>query len=411
MKYILAGKHIVLGVSGGIAAYKSVELMRLLQKAGAEVRVIMTANAARFVGPMTFEAISGHPVFLDMYGAQGDAEMRHIAWAESADAVVIAPATANIISKFAAGIADDALSTFMLAATAPKILCPAMNTAMYENRAVQRNLDILEGDGFVIVEPDAGQLACGAVGAGRLPDPAFIADRVADCFYPKDLKGKQVMVTAGPTREPIDPVRFVSNPSSGKMGYALARAAAARGAEVLLVSGPTTLACPFGVRRVAAVTAHDMAQAVFEHAENMDLIIKVAAVSDYTPSETAAHKIKKGQDAIVVPMKKTVDILAELGRRKTRQILVGFAAETRDLETYAAAKLRQKNLDLIAGNLVGDASSGFNSDQNKIKLFFRDGGIEDLPAMDKDGAAHVLLDRIRDRVMNSSGISGKGNAD
>jgi len=315
--------------------------------------------------------------------------------------VVIAPATANIIGKLACGIADDALTTFMLAASAPKILCPSMNTHMYENRAVQRNLDTLEGDGFIIVEPGSGELACGAVGAGRLPEPAFIVDRVAECFYPKDLKDKKVMVTAGPTREPIDPVRFVSNPSSGKMGYALARAAAARGAEVLLISGPTALNCPFGVHRIDVITATEMADAVFEHADVMDVIVKVAAVSDYTPSETSVHKIKKGQDAVSIPMKKTVDILAELGRRKkSNQILVGFAAETRDLETYAIAKLKQKNLDLIAGNLVGGASTGFCSDDNKIKLFYRDGGVEDLPVMDKETAAHVLFDRIRDRIMN-----------
>ncbi|RJP90566.1 MAG: bifunctional phosphopantothenoylcysteine decarboxylase/phosphopantothenate--cysteine ligase CoaBC [Desulfobacteraceae bacterium] len=402
MKSVLAGKHIVLGVCGGIAAYKSIELLRLFQKAGADVKVIMTANAENFVGPMTFEAISGHPVFLGMYGSHADGEMRHIAWAESADAVVIAPATANIIGKLACGIADDALTTFMLAVTAPKILCPSMNTHMYENRAVQRNIDTLEGDGFILVEPGQGELACGAVGAGRLPEPAFILNRVADCFYPKDLKGKKVMVTAGPTREPIDPVRFVSNPSSGKMGYAIARAAAARGAKVLLISGPTALNCPFGVSRIDVTTAGEMADVVFEHAENADIIIKVAAVSDYTPSEKFAHKIKKGQDMINVPMEKTVDILAELGRRKTRQVLVGFAAETRELETYATAKLKQKNLDMIAGNLVGDASSGFNSDNNKIKLFYRDGSIEDLPVMDKDTAAHLIFDRIRDRIIHSN---------
>lgn len=402
MKSALAGKHIVLGVCGGIAAYKSIELLRLFQKAGADVKVIMTANAENFVGPMTFEAISGHPVFLGMYGSHADGEMRHIAWAESADAVVIAPATANIIGKLACGIADDALTTFMLAVTAPKILCPSMNTHMYENRAMQRNLDILEGDGFILVEPGEGELACGAVGAGRLPEPAFILNRVADCFYPKDLKGKKVMVTAGPTREPIDPVRFVSNPSSGKMGYAIATAAAVRGAEVLLVSGPTALNCPFGVRRIDVTTAGEMADAVFEHADNADIIVKVAAVSDYAPSEKSAHKIKKGQDVINVPMEKTVDILAELGRRKTRQILVGFAAETRDLETYATAKLKQKNLDMIAGNLVCDSSTGFCSDDNKIKLVYRDGSIEDLPVMDKDTAAHLIFDRIRDRIIHSN---------
>jgi phosphopantothenoylcysteine decarboxylase/phosphopantothenate--cysteine ligase len=332
MKNIIKGKHIILCVCGGIAAYKSVELLRLLQKAGADVKVVMTGNAKHFVGPMTFEAISGHPVFMGMYGGVPDAEMRHLAWAEEADAVVIAPATANIIGKLTNGIADDAMTTFMLAVTAPKIICPSMNTNMYENRAVQRNLDTLEGDGFIIVDPGEGELACGAVGAGRLPEPDYIFDRVVNIFYPKDFKGKKVLVTAGPTREAIDPVRFVSNPSSGKMGYAIAKAAADRGADVILISGPTALKTPFGVSRIDVVSAGAMADAVFEQMDDVDIIIKVAAVSDYTPSEQADHKIKKGEGGISIQMERTVDILAELGKRKKNQILVGFAAETQNLK-------------------------------------------------------------------------------
>ncbi|PIP38764.1 MAG: bifunctional phosphopantothenoylcysteine decarboxylase/phosphopantothenate--cysteine ligase CoaBC [Desulfobacterales bacterium CG23_combo_of_CG06-09_8_20_14_all_51_8] len=395
----ISGKQIVLGVCGGIAAYKSVELLRLFQKAGADVKVVMTENAQQFVGSMTFEAISGHPVFREMYGGNPDAQMRHIAWAEAADAVVIAPATANIIGKLANGIADDALTTLMLAVTAPKIICPSMNTHMYENRAVQRNLDVLEGDGYVIVDPGEGELACGSVGAGRLPEPEYIFDRVAGVFSPKDFKGKRVLVTAGPTREFIDPVRFVSNPSSGKMGYAVAKAAADRGADVTLVSGPTGLETPFGVRRVDVVSAAEMAEAVLARMNDADIIIKVAAVADYTPMEKANYKIKKTDGGISVSMERTVDILVELGRRKTHQILVGFAAETQDLKKNALEKLKRKNLDMIAGNLVNDSSSGFNSDTNKLNFFYKDGSMEELPEMDKEAAAHVMLDRITSRII------------
>ncbi len=397
MHSVLSEKKIVLCVCGGIAAYKSVELLRLFQKAGADVRVVMTRNAAEFVGPMTFEAISGHPVFSGMYGGTPDGKMRHIAWADAADAVVVAPATANIIGKLANGIADDALTTFMLAVTAPKIICPSMNTHMYENRAVQRNLDVLEGDGFLIVDPGEGELACGAVGAGRLPEPDYILDRVAGVFVPKDFKGKKVLVTAGPTREFIDPVRFVSNPSSGKMGYAVAKAAADRGGDVVLVSGPTALKTPFGVSRVDVVSAGEMAAAVFEYMVDMDIIIKVAAVSDYAPVDTAEHKIKKGDGGIAVQMARTTDILAELGRRKKQhQVLVGFAAETQNLRENALEKLQKKNLDMIAGNLVCGPESGFCADTNRINLFFKDGRTEELPVMEKSAAAHVLLDRIKE---------------
>ena len=399
MHSVLSERKIVLCVCGGIAAYKSVELLRLFQKAGADVRVVMTRNAGEFVGPMTFEAISGHPVFSGMYGGNPDAEMRHIAWAEDADAVVVAPATANIIGKLANGIADDAMTTFMLAVTGSKIICPSMNTHMYENRAVQRNLDILEGDGFVIVDPGEGELACGAVGAGRLPEPDYIFDRVASIFIPKDFKGKKVLVTAGPTREFIDPVRFVSNPSSGKMGYAVAKAAADRGGDVILVSGPTALNTPFGVQRVDVTSAAEMAAAVFERMEDADVIVKVAAVSDYRPLDIADHKIKKGEGGISVEMARTTDILAELGRRKKQhQVLVGFAAETQNLEQNAIEKLKKKNLDMIAGNLVCGPESGFCADTNRINLFFKDGTVEELPVMDKTIAAHLLLDRVGELI-------------
>ncbi len=395
MDHIISDKQIVLGVCGGIAAYKSIELMRLFQKAGAVVRVVMTRNAAAFVGPLTFEAISGQPVFMDMFERGADAAMRHISWAEAADAVVIAPATANIIGKLAAGMADDALSTLILAATCLKFVCPAMNTHMYENRAVQRNLEQLQTDGYVIVEPGEGELACGAYGPGRLADPEHIFQQVAAWFYPKDYKGRKVLVTAGPTQEPIDPVRFISNPSSGKMGYAMAEAAAKRGADVILVSGPTGLKSPVGVTVIRVQTAREMADAVLGVSHDMDVMIKAAAVSDFRPVETSAHKIKKNKAALSLRLERTQDILAELGRRKKNQILVGFAAETQDLETYATQKLKEKNLDMIAANIVGEEKSGFGSDTNQIVLFFKNGNKEELPLMAKHALAHVILDRIR----------------
>lgn len=392
---LLSGRRIVLCVSGGIAAYKSVELLRQLQRAGADVKVVMTNNARAFVGDITFAAISGHPVFTGMFGEMADPEMRHISWARDVDAVVVAPATANTIGKLAGGIADDALSTLMMAVTAPRLICPAMNTQMYENLAVQRNVDILEGDGFIIVEPGQGELACKETGPGRLADPEVIVERVVDALTVKDLAGRRVVVSAGPTREFIDPVRYISNPSSGKMGYAVARAAALRGGEVVLVTGPTSLNDPAGVTVRHVVTAAEMAEAVFDHSESADIVIKTAAVSDYRPSGVSEHKTKKKEDEITLALEKTTDILAELGRgKRPGQILVGFAAETRDLDEYALEKLKAKNLDMIAANIVGGKESGFHADTNIIRLFFADGRREKLPLMDKFEAANVIIDRV-----------------
>ncbi len=396
---LLSGKRIVIGVSGGIAAYKSIELMRLIQKAGGEVRVVMTRNALSFVGKTTFAAISGSPVFDSMFDDDEAFEMWHINWAKEADAVVVAPATANIIGKMAAGIADDPLSTFLLAVTAPRLVCPAMNVHMYENRAVQRNIDVLESDGYIVVDPDEGELACKDTGPGRLADPEVILERLAGVFAPKDLAGRRVLVSAGPTREFIDPVRYISNPSSGKMGFAVARAAALRGASVSLVSGPSALPDISGVTVLRVVSAAEMAEAVFMHSGDADIVIKTAAVSDYRPAGTSQHKIKKGKDAITLEMEKTTDILAELGRRKRPgQILVGFAAETRDLEKYAMEKLERKNLDMIAANIVGGKNSGFDVDTNAMRLFFPGGGAETLPVMDKFAVANILIDRILERI-------------
>lgn len=399
MKISIKNKNIVLGVSGGIAAYKSVELLRLLKKQEANVRVIMTKNAELFVGPLTFEALSGQPVCTSLFENNNDASIRHIDWAEAADAVVVAPATANIISKFANAIADDALSTFMLAVTSPVVICPAMNTNMYENKAVQRNLDILEADGYFIVEPEAGKLACGAIGPGRLPEPEDILDRLLYYLAPKDLKGKKVLVTAGPTREPIDPVRFISNFSSGKMGYAIARAAEQRGGEVILVTGPTNLPDPIQVTIIRVRTAQEMALAVFEQMKNSHIIIKTAAVSDYRPIDPAKQKIKKKKDEMVLLLEKNQDILKELGKRKKDQVLVGFAAETENLERNAEKKLVEKNLDIIVGNPVDDPAYGFESDINKVTLFYKDGTNEPVPEMEKDAVAHIILDRIVERVI------------
>ncbi|MFO7686884.1 MAG: bifunctional phosphopantothenoylcysteine decarboxylase/phosphopantothenate--cysteine ligase CoaBC [Desulfobacterales bacterium] len=394
----LKDKNIILGVSGGIAAYKSVELLRLMTRQEAAVRVVMTPNAQHFVGWMTFQALSGRPVCTSLFEKADETSFRHIDWATEADAVVIAPASADLIGKLANGIADDALTTMMMVVTAPVVLCPSMNTSMYRSRAVQRNLAVLRGDGYSIVEPEAGDLACGTVGPGRLPEPPQILDRLIGRLTPKDLKNQRVLVTAGPTREPIDPVRFISNPSTGKMGFAVARAAEHRGAGVTLITGPTVLANPAGVDVVRVQTAAEMGQAVLDRFPGCDIVIKTAAVSDYRPQSAAECKIKKGRAPLTLELEQTEDILKELGRRKTRQILVGFAAETEELEKNAPQKLAAKNLDIIVGNLIGPPESGFESDTNRVTLFFRDGSRENIPAMDKFAIAHIIFNRIVERA-------------
>ena len=389
----LRDKTIALGVTGGIAAYKSVELLRLLTKAGARVRVIMTANARWFVGPGTFQALSGLPVCTSLFD-EGDASIRHIDWAKETDLAVIAPATANMIGKLAGGIADDALSTFMLAVTAPVVICPAMNTHMYEHPAVQRNLDILQGYGFHIVEPDAGSLACGTVGPGRLATPENICEEAAAILTPKDLKGRTLLLTAGPTWEAIDPVRFISNPSSGKMGFALAQAAVRRGAQVLLVTGPVSLSDPLHAEVHRVASASEMADCVQSLVPAADLVIKTAAVADYRPLQIADQKIKKTDDHLVVEFGRTIDILKTIGQQKGHRVLVGFAAETQQLRDHARGKLEAKNLDMIVANRIGETGSGFAVDTNKVTLLYRDGREERLPVMAKDALAHELLNRI-----------------
>jgi len=362
----LKDKSIVLGVCGGIAAYKAADFLRVLVKAGARTRVIMTEAAQAFVGVATFEALSGESVWTDMFGGQDGAPFRHIAWAEEADAVVIAPATANTIGKMAHGIADDPLTTFILAVRAPILVCPSMNTNMYENPIVQENITRLERPGITVLRPEAGSLACGREGPGRLPDVGTIAEEVRSLLCPNDLAGEQILVTAGPTHEPVDPARFISNPSSGKMGHLIARVARRRGAEVVLITGPTALPDPLGVRGIRVKTAQEMFDAVIGAAEKATITIMAAAVADWRPANPLEHKIKKEEMAECLPLERTADILKTLGENKKSQILVGFAAETRDLQQNASAKLNAKNLDLIVGNLIGQADSGFGSDTNQV---------------------------------------------
>jgi phosphopantothenoylcysteine decarboxylase/phosphopantothenate--cysteine ligase len=394
---MIEGRNIVVGVSGGIAAYKSAELVRALVKKGADVRVMMTENACRFVRPLTYEALSGNPVCVDLFDGSEDAAIRHIEWAGQAEAVVIAPATADIIGKMAAGIADDALTTFLLAVTAPVLVCPAMNTNMYKNRAVQRNLNLLRKDGYEILEPGSGELACGTTGPGRMPEPPVIADRVCRLLVPKDMAGKKVLVTAGPTREPIDPVRFISNHSSGRMGYALARAAEYRGAAVTLITGPVNLAPPVNVDMVPVETAEEMAEATLARMGASHIVIKVAAVGDFRAEKVAAQKIKKtGRSELVLTLKENRDILKEAGRQKKDQVLVGFAAETQDLVKNAGKKLGEKNADMIVANMVAGEDSAFGSTTNEVCLLYKDGRQERLPRQDKERLAHVILNRILD---------------
>ncbi len=393
---MLKNTHILLGVTGGIAAYKSVELLRLLKKAGAGVQVVLTASAQNFVGKTTFEVLSENPVIADLFKDTGSS-VAHIDAAAQADLAVIAPATANIIAKLANGMADDALSTTMLAVTAPVMVCPSMNSDMYQNIRVQRNLDVLEKDGIHILDPDSGVLACKTVGAGRLPEPEFIFDRICALLTPKDLKGKRFLISAGPTREALDPVRYISNHSSGKMGYAIAQRAEKRGGQVTLVSGPVSIDPPFGVDLIRVSSCDEMAAAMLDNLSCADIIIKVAAVADFKPDSCQALKIKKkpGQQGMVLSLTENIDILSRLGELKTKnQFLTGFAAETHDLEENALKKMKKKNLDMIVANLVGQEGSGFEADTNKARVFLKNGTVKDIPLMEKLQVADIVLDTI-----------------
>jgi len=392
---MLAGKCVVLGVTGGIAAYKAVEVASRLRKLGATVYVVMTRAAANFVTPLTFREISGNAVVTSMWDEPKQWNVEHIALATRADLCVSAPATANVIGKLAAGIADDMLTTTVMATKAPVLLAPAMNSGMYLNPVVQANIARLAGLGYHVLPPDEGLLACGVEGPGRLPEPEVIVARAAALLGAGgDLAGRKVLVTAGPTREAIDPVRYISNHSSGKMGYAIAAAARARGADVVLVTGPTALTPPPGVRTVPVETAAEMLAAVLAEYDDCDAVVKAAAVADYRPVAPAEHKIKKHDEEMTLTLTKNPDILAELGRRKRHQVLVGFAAETRDLAANAGAKLAKKNLDMIVANDVTVPGAGFGADTNVARLLYRDGRTEELDLMAKSELAGVILDRI-----------------
>jgi phosphopantothenoylcysteine decarboxylase/phosphopantothenate--cysteine ligase len=392
----IKNKNIIVGISGGIAAYKAAEMVRHLVREGARVKVVMTSNATRFITPLTLEALTGNRVITDMFDV-GTEAMDHISWGQSTDLIIIAPATANIIGKMANGICDDFLTTMVLAATAKILVCPAMNTQMFMNEAVQGNIKRLENRDYTIMPPSLGELACGTEGPGRLPEPECILEKVLHLITERDLADMRVVVTAGPTMEPLDPVRYLTNRSSGKMGYALARAAAYRGARVTLVSGPSHLAPPSAATFIAVKTTQEMRRAVLSLQENCDVIIKAAAVLDYRPRVTMDQKMKKKKGGLNLELVRTPDILAELGSAKGQGaiFLVGFAAETEDLLSNAKGKLENKNLDMIVANDVSAGDSGFDADTNKVQVIYRNGKVEDLPLMSKEVLADQLLDRIK----------------
>jgi len=396
---ILAGKRIVLGVTGGIAAYKCAELVREMVRARAEVTVVMTDNAKQFITPLTFQVLSGQPVFTDMF-KQDFYDINHISLSEKADLMVIAPATANIIGKIAAGIADDLLTTTVLAMTSPVLICPAMNGRMYLNPVVQENINRLQQRGYLFVPPGYGELACGTEGEGRLADLGAILEGVKGALTPKDFTGERVLVTAGPTREPIDPVRFISNHSTGKMGYAIAQVAARRGGEVILISGPTHLNPPYGVKVVKVGTAREMRDAVMGYRNWATVVIKAAAVADYRPQTTADQKIKKTQKALTLKLERNPDILAEVAKDKGNKVVVGFAMETEELLARAQEKLKRKNLDLICANDLTEPGAGFAVDTNLICLIDKSGKAERLPLMGKEQVASIILDRVRE-ILNA----------
>lgn len=393
---MLEGRVIVLGVSGSIAAYKGVEIASRLKKQGAQVRVIMTDSATRFVTPLTFRTITGFPVVCDLFAEPVEWNVGHVSLAQQADLFLIAPATANVISKIACGIADDMLTSTILATRAPVLIAPAMNTGMYENPIFQANMDKLKSLGFRFVEPGSGLLACGDMGKGRLAEPQDIVDDVVKILTrKKDLQGIKVMVTAGGTREPIDPVRYITNRSSGKMGYALAQRARERGAEVILVSAPTNLAPPPGVQVVPVTTAMDMLEAVERHLEESQVVIKAAAVADYRPVHVSQQKIKKAHGNLTLELERNPDILASIGlKKKAHQIFVGFAAETQDLISNAGMKMEKKNVDLMVANDVTLEGAGFEGDTNIVTIIQKDGTIKELPKMSKLDVAEEILDRI-----------------
>ena len=403
---MLKGKKIVLGVTGGIAIFKAVDLVSKLRKRGAEIRVVMTEHATKFISPLLFSEISGNKCSVSMWDGRDEFNVEHIALANWGDLILTAPATANIIAKMACGLADDLLSTVLLAASCPKIVCPAMNTGMYENPATQENLKILEKRGIFVMEPASGELACGTSGAGRLPEVPEIISYL-ERFLAKregDMRGLKVLVTAAGTREPIDPVRYVGNRSSGKMGYSIARQALLRGADVTLITGPSALTPPPYAKVIPVETTKQMLDACLSEYPDTDIVIKAAAVADFKPRSVADQKIKKinPEDGMTIVMDQNPDILKTLGGLKKQQFLVGFAAETQNLLENAANKVKKKNLDMIVANDVSLKGAGFNTDTNIVKFLYPDGTVEALEILSKDTVAAILLDRVLEKRKRSA---------
>ena len=391
---VLKGKRILVGISGGIAVYKVCDLVRKLVLSGAEVNVAMTKNACRFVSPLTFQTLSNNKVSVDLFDPDREAEIGHIKLADTCDVMVIAPATSTIIGKAVSGIADNLITAVLLATNAPVIFCPSMNVNMFNNPIVQSNIEKLSGYGYRIVEPSEGSLACGWEGKGRLPDTQIIIQEIEKALSGHDLTGEKLLVTAGPTREYIDPVRFISNPSSGKMGIAIARAAWKRGADVILVTGITSEELPHGVNCIEINSAREMYGKVMEHYNWSTMVIKSAAVGDYSPATYSDHKISKNNDEITLNLNKTTDILSELGKNKDGRILVGFAAETNDIEDKAKKKLVEKNLDMIVVNDVTKQGAGFGVDTNSAVILNRFCEKEYYETMPKEDLANKILDSI-----------------
>ena len=392
---MLKGRRIVLGVTGGIAAYKAAEFVRLLVKEEADVHVVMTRNARQFVSPLTFQTLSKNPAVTDLFSLIEEEKIGHIALADRAEVIVILPATANIIGKVASGIADDFLSTMVMASKAPVLFVPSMNVNMWGSKALQKNRETLTERGFYFIDPGEGELACGWYGKGRLADLEDVIEKIEDLFSPKDLRGERILITAGPTQEPIDPVRFITNPSSGKMGHALAKMAKRRGADVTLITGPTSLPPPRKeIETISVRTAEEMRKAVLDKVEGCTVVIKAAAVSDYRPHVAHRQKLKKTDSRFTLDMERTVDILEELGKRKGGRILVGFAAETENLVTHAKKKLTEKNLDLIVVNDVTKPGAGFAADTNQVKILYATGQEKDLPLISKEEVSQQILDDV-----------------
>ena len=396
MRKQLKDKKILLGVTGCIAAYKSADIIRLLIKEGAEVKVVMTENSTNFISKMTLQVLSEKSVIAELFSHESGVE--HIKHTDWADLFAIAPATANVIGKMASGIGDDALTTMALAFDGRFVFAPAMNSKMYSNPIVQNNINTLKSHGYEFVGPGFGPLACGTEGKGRMSEPVEVVDSIISSLYKKDLDGRHVLVTAGPTREEIDPVRFIGNRSSGKMGYAIAREAARRGASVTLISGPTSLEKPTGVELKNVSNAGEMREEVLGETDKADAVIMAAAVADYRPAVSFSHKIKKDKKSITLKLEKTADIIGELGARKARPLLVGFAAETENLMENAFTKLKEKNLDIIVANMVGKEGIGFDSDINKVVIIDNQGVVLKTPETTKDEVAGNIFDVIASRL-------------